>query len=270
MNSVESQVFDLGAMDRLSRQQSIVHQLDPRAKLLVTLAFIVTTVSFGKYDLAQLMPFLLYPIFLIAAGRIPFFYIAKKILLVSPFAIMIGIFNPFLDSHILLTLGPLDISGGWISFFSILLRFVLTVSAALLLLAVTGLNDVCLAMEKLGAPRVFSIQLMFLYRYLFVLTEESLRLIRARSLRSFGKHDGGLRSYGPMVGHLLLRTLDRAQRIHLAMHCRGFTGQINRIQPLHFSLSDALFIAFWCFYFISCRFYNLPDLFGKLIMELFT
>jgi thiol-disulfide isomerase/thioredoxin len=35
-------------------------------------------------------------------------------------------------------LGPLAISGGWVSFASIMLRFVLTVSAALILVAVTG------------------------------------------------------------------------------------------------------------------------------------
>jgi cobalt/nickel transport system permease protein len=51
---------------------------------------------------------------------------------------MIGIFNPLIDRDILISLEGIDISGGWVSFVSILIRFVLTVGAALTLIAVTG------------------------------------------------------------------------------------------------------------------------------------
>ena len=57
--------------------------------------------------------------------------------------------------------------------------------AALTLIAVTGFNAVCLALDKLGTPRVFVIQLVFLYRYVFVLVDEAARMVRARSLRTF-------------------------------------------------------------------------------------
>jgi len=56
-----------------------------------------------------------------------------------------------------------------VSFLSIMLRFTLTVASALLLVATTGFNGVCLALDTLGAPKAFVVQLFFLYRYLFVL-----------------------------------------------------------------------------------------------------
>ena len=77
-----------------------------------------------------------------------------------------------------------SVAGGWISFLSILLRFVLTVSAAIVLVAVTGIHSLCAALEKLGVPRALVTQLLVLYRYLFVLLDEAGRMDRARALRS--------------------------------------------------------------------------------------
>jgi cobalt/nickel transport system permease protein len=105
-----------------------------------------------------------------------------------------------------------------------MIRFTLTVSGALVLIASTGFNSVCMAVEKMGAPRSFAVQLLFLYRYIFVLADEASRMVRARALRTFGRGGTGMRVFTSMIGQLLLRTLDRAQRIHLAMRCRGFDG----------------------------------------------
>ena len=77
-------------------------------------------------------------------------------------------------------------------------------------------------MERLGAPDVFATQLLFLYRYIFVLGEEAMSMTRARALRSFGGRGMGMRVYGLMLGHLLLRTYDRAQRVYLRHAQPGF------------------------------------------------
>ncbi len=166
-------------------------------------------------------------------------------MIVAPFAIFIGIFNPLLDREILFHLGNIGISGGWVSYLSILMRFTLTVMAALILIALTGFNTVCLALEKLGVPRPFVVQLLFLYRYIFVLTDEAARLVRARSLRVFESKGMGFKPFVSMVGHLLLRTLDRAQRIHLAMCCRGFEGHIPILRPMRFGMREVRYVAAW-------------------------
>jgi len=56
----------------------------------------------------------------------------------------------WLDRQTILTLGPVAISGGWVSFASILVRFVLTVAATLALVAGTGIHGVCRGLELLG------------------------------------------------------------------------------------------------------------------------
>lgn len=268
MVTIESSLLNIGYFETLSYQETPLHRLDPRTKLLTTLVFIVAVVSFGKYEITGLLPFVIYPVALIAVGNLPPGYLARKILLAAPFAFFIGIFNPLLDRVVLVQLGPLGLSGGWISFASILLRFSLTVSAALILIASTGLNAVCLALERLGAPTGFVVQLLFLYRYIFVLTDEALRLVRARSLRSFQGRGLGFKVFTYLIGQLLLRTLARAQRIHLAMRSRGFDGKIRLTRPLEIHLKDAVFFVGWSSLFILMRCYNIPYLLGHLLTGL--
>jgi len=268
MATIESALLNIGYLETLSYQQTPLHRLDPRAKLLTTVVFIIAVVSCGKYEITGLLPFMIYPVALIAVGNLPPGYLARKILLAAPFAFCIGIFNPLLDRAVLVQLGPLGLSGGWVSFASIMIRCALTVSAALILIAGTGLNAVCLALERLGAPTGFVVQLLFLYRYIFVLTDEALRLMRARSLRSFQGRGLGFKVFTHLIGQLLLRTLARAQRIHLAMRSRGFDGTIRLLRPLEFHLKDAVFFVGWSTLFVLLRCYNIPHQLGHLLTGL--
>ncbi len=265
MASIEASLLNLGYLETLACQESPLHRLDPRAKILTTLAFIIAVVSFGKYEITALIPFFIYPVALIAVGNLPPGYLAKKVLLAAPFAFFIGIFNPWLDRSVVVHLGTVGISGGWVSFASIMIRFTLTVSAALILIAGTGLNAVCLGLEKLGAPRSFVVQLMFLYRYIFVLTEEALRLIRARALRSFQGRGLGFTVFSYIVGQLLLRTLARAHRIHLAMLSRGFAGKIHLARPVRLQAQDVVFFVGWSALFVLLRVYNLSYELGNAV-----
>lgn len=267
MAKIESAFFDIGTLDTLAGRETPIHRLDPRAKLLTTLIFVVTVASFDRYEISGLLPFILFPVSLVALGDLPAGYLAKKLLLVAPFAFFIGVFNPLLDREVLITLGPIEISGGWISFASILLRFALTIGAALILIATTSFTGVCMALERLGAPRVFAVQLLLLYRYLFVLIDEGVRLVRARALRSFGRRGMGMTIFGHLAGQLLLRTLDRARRIHLAMLCRGFTGDIRMLRSNRIGPPEIIFTLGWSAAFVLMRFYNLPHLLGGLLTE---
>jgi cobalt/nickel transport system permease protein len=150
-----------------------------------------------------------------------------------------------------------------VSFASILAKYVLTVSAGLALIACTGFDSICSALSKMGVPGAFTIQLLFVYRYIFVLGEEAARMARARALRSFGNKGLGMGVYSSMIGQLLLRTMDRAQRIHLAMLCRGFDGEIRYVMPSKMRLSDLLFLAGWSGLFTLLRFYNFPAWLGE-------
>ena len=69
-----------------------------------------------------------------------------------------------------------------------------------------------------------------------------------------------------MAGHLLLRTMDRAQRIHLAMLCRGFDGTIRPFHPLGVRGWEVMFVAGWSALFVFMRLYNVPRSLGTMIL----
>jgi cobalt/nickel transport system permease protein len=261
MRSFHSSVLDIGELDALARRGSVVHGLDPRAKLATTILFLVAVVSWNRYEVFGLLPLAAYPLFLCAAGRVPFAWIAKRLLVAAPFALALGAFNPIFDTGTRAVVGGVAISGGWLSFASIALRLALTVAAALALVAVTGMNPLCAAARRLGAPKALVGQVALLYRYLFVLAGESARMSRAAELRAPGRRRS-LRQFGSMLGHLLLRALDRGRRIHLAMRCRGFTGAFPELVPTRFGPGDVAFVASWAAFFAGVRFLDLAGRVG--------
>jgi len=269
MLSIDGVLLDFKRLDSLATEDTAIHRLDPRAKVLVTLIFIVTVVSFGKYELTAMVPFFIFPAVIIGLGNLPVGYIAKKIALFCPFALVVAIFNPVFDREVLVHLGPLGITGGWISCASIVVRAALTVGAAIILLAVTGFPAICKAWERLGMPPAFAVQLLFLYRYIFVLTEEGGRASRARALRSCGNKGLGMRTYGSLLGHLLLRTWLRAERIHMAMLARGFTGEFHTRQEFRFGRREIFFLSGWSALFITLRLQNVSQLLGALVSGIF-
>ncbi len=267
MAGIEKALNSIGSLNLLSLKDTPVHKLDPRSKFLVTICFIFITVSFPKYELSGLLPLIIYPVVVMSLGRIPLKNMGVKILAVSPFAIAIGIANPFIDRQIVMNIGSLGISGGTISFISIMIKFILTVGTALTLVATTGFETMCAGLIRLKIPRVFAVQLLFMYRYIFVLFDEALRMIRAHSLRSFRTYPD-IKIIGSLVGQLLLRSINRAERIHNAMVSRGFEGEIRIMKTMKMRPADYSYILLWCMFFFLCRTYNLPQALGSLIIRM--
>lgn len=264
----DAQYQSIGRLDRLSYGDTWVHRLDARVKVIATLLFLFTVVSFPKYEVAGLIPLFLFPVLLTAAGEIPVPFIVRKVILVSPFAILVGIMNPFLDARTVSILPGILVSAGWLSFGSILLKFVLTVSAALLLIATTSFPGVCHALRKLGFPTLFVSQLLFLYRYLFVLAEEAMRIVRARDMRSFGGRGAGLKVFARLVGVLFLRTVERAERIYRAMLSRGFEGDVPSLRRFRVSAGDLTYLAATTAFLAVFRFVRVTEGIGSFAQGL--
>lgn len=261
--------FNLGVLDILSYKNTLIHRLDARTKVITTFAFIVTVVSLPKYEITGLIPFFFFPAIIFTLGDIPVWYILKKVLVVSVFAVFIGILNPLFDTQVRTNLLTIPVSGGWVSFFSILLKFFLTMCSALLLISTTTFPGICHALRKLGVPEIFISQLLFLYRYIFVLMEETLRMVRARELRSFGKRGQGVRVFINLVGTLFIKTIERAERIYHAMLSRGFSGTIHFISREGFGKTDFLFMSATGLLLYIFRSYDIVSLIGRQAERIF-
>ncbi len=264
MASLAAAILDLRELDRLARLDTPVHRLDPRAKVLATAAFLATLASFGPREVSPLLPLALYPVALAAFGEVPFGLLLRKALLGLPFILVLGAFLPWVDRVPVLQLGPFGVSGGWLAFASLLVRGLLAMVTATALVAVTGFGDLCAALDRLGAPRAFSQQLLFLHRYLFLAGEETGRALQARELRAFGR-PLAVREYGAFAGHLLTRSWERAERVHAALRARGFDGVLPARGPSAFGAGAWGFLLGWAAFFLLCRWLALPALLGGLL-----
>jgi cobalt/nickel transport system permease protein len=135
-------------------------------------------------------------------------------------------------------------------FLSIALKSWLSVQMAVLLTATTPLTDLLLAMRALRLPRLLIAVLSLMWRYLAVLADEALRMMRAREARSAAPQGAGggsvlwrARVTGAMAGTLFLRGYERSERIYSAMLARGYDGTIRSF-PLK-PLSAAARLVLW-------------------------
>lgn len=270
MSKILKALDEIRFLDDLGEKTSLIHEVHPLAKLMTTIAFLITVVSFSKYEISGLIPMLLFPVVLIILSDTPTLPILKSALIALPLVVGVGLFNPLIDQKTMLTLGTISISGGWISFASILLKGGLTISVALILIATTGMNKIALALRLIRVPKLFVVQLLLTYRYITVLLEEVSRTMIAYSLRSPYQKGIKFKDWGPLTGQLLSRTIDRAGRIYTAMCCRGFEGEYKSGQSLKMKRGDVLYTLCWIAFFVLVRRFNLSKLIGFIMTGVLT
>lgn len=265
MSNMGKALYNIRLLDELGEKKTVIHKIHPFAKLVTTIIFLITVLSYKKYEISGLTPLVLFPMVLISLGEIPVRPIINRTLIVLPFVIGISIFNPLLDHRPLLYIGGISISGGWISFISIMFKCVLTVTATLILIATTGMNKIALALRILKVPKLFVMQLLLTYRYISVLIEEVMTTTTAYSLRSPFKRGIRFKDWGSLTGQLLIRTIDRAHRIYVSMCCRGFQGEYNTDNNLKINLNDFIYSILWVLFFVVVRIINIPKIIGLIM-----
>ena len=241
------------AFDRYHETDSFLHRLDPRVKVVVTVLFILSNALLPD---GAWIAFALSWLFLLGANLLSNLGIGftfKRSLVALPFALvaLTVLFSlpgkPLTSFHFLFW--DLTITdAGLLRFVSILIRSWLSVQMAILLVAVVRFPDLIHALEHLRVPLILTTIIAFLYRYLFVLTDEVFRLMRARESRAAatsGKRSGGsvawrARVAGNMAGQLFLRSYERSDRVYNAMLARGYAGHMETINPHELRRRDYL------------------------------
>jgi len=238
----------INSFDQYQENESPVHNLDPRVKVIIGFLFIVSTALLpdGAW-LAYMLSWALVIMGVFWANIQPWFVI-KRSLLVLPFllAALTVIFT--LPGNVL-WYGPMSLTitdNGLVRFTSILLRSWISVQMAVLLTAATRFPAILLALRQLHLPAILVSILAFMYRYLFILADEVSRLLRARTARSalLAGQKGGRTLWwragiaGNMVGQLFMRSIERSDRVYQAMLARGYRGELLSLKSPQMRLRD--------------------------------
>ena len=237
MDKLSQAQSELREMDALAAEDSPIHRLHPLCKLLVTVAYIATVVSFPKYDFTGLVVMVLYPVFLFQAALIPVGTCFYKLRVVLPLVCAVGLVNPFLDKMPLLQFGNLTVTGGMVSMVTLMLKGVFSLMASFLLIATTPIDSLCAALRRLHVPSLLTTLLLLTYRYIGVMLEEVGIMTEGYKLRAPGQKGIHISAWGSFLGQLLLRSMDRAQELFDSMQLRGFRGEFfyANVPPCKFS-----------------------------------
>lgn len=222
MNKLEKALYEMNLLKEQAEGGSLLNRRPSLFKLLLTIWYILITVSFDKYDIFGLAAMGIYPLVFFIFYEIPFRQCLKRIRIVLPFLLAAGVVNPIWDRNIVGTLGSLPVSGGIISMVTLMLKGFFTVLAVYLLMVSTSIEKICGALYKLHMPAVMVTMCLLIYRYLFLLLQEAGRMMQAYSLRAPGQKGVQIKAWGSLAGLLLLRSMERAENVYESMRLRGF------------------------------------------------
>lgn len=220
-------------IDRYAGLDSPLHALDARTKIIGFVAMIVAVLFVPAGRTFAFFAYFFLAAILMGISQIPLSFIIGRALVLFPFVLMAGFSIPWRGGSPWGALGTLFMR----SFLSLLLLILLTNT--------TKFAELLRGLRRLGCPRILVLILGFLYRYVFVLTEEIMRMRLARECRRVGPAAARaeLRLIGSMLGTLLLRSFERAERMFQAILSRGYSGEFPVYGAPSFGWGDLAFLA---------------------------
>ena len=221
-------------LDRWSRGHSAFHRRDARAKAIAVLLFLIALATTQRAFVPLSFFYLGILAAAILAAGLPLAAALIRATLVLPFTAVFA---------------AISLAAGEPMRAVVLVgKSYLSALAVLFLASTTPLPELLVGLARMGVPRYLLMVVQFLYRYLFVISEE------AQHMRAALQAKGGtlkrvlwdrakFRAAGGALGVLFARSYAHADGIHCAMLARGFRGNFVARSGLGFGRADVFFVA---------------------------
>jgi cobalt/nickel transport system permease protein len=232
------------AIQELTSGDSIIHRLDPRVKIVIAFFFSVVVAVANRFLVLNLA--LILSVCIVLLARVPAKELFRRLVPVNGFVLFLWIFLPFtVQGEPLFLIGPLvGTRQGVLYAAEISIKSNAIVIVLIALVASTSIYTLGHAMHELRVPKKIVYLFYFTYRYIHVIHREYLRLVHAVKIRGFspGTNMHTYKTIAYLVGMLLVRSSDRAERVKDAMLCRGFRGQLYSLSTFSIKRLDVVSI----------------------------
>lgn len=230
---------------------SFIHKASPAVKVIVALIWSVHVAQLSTLSATLLA--LVASIALLLCTRIALKGVMKRLLIVNVFIFFIWLMVPFsMSGEGTILFSPFSFlhvtEEGVLLASLVTLKANSIVIASLAILGTTSIYQLAASLKTLKVPEKFIVLLVLTVRYFYVIFDEYYRLREAMKIRGFKAV--GLRwhtytTLGNLIGMLLLRSLQRSDRIYNAMLCRGYHGTFHLAElPLIFKRNELMLTAF--------------------------
>ncbi len=226
--------------EKLATKNTIIHNLDPRVKVIIIVSFSVIVAILDSFIPIILGLFI--ALILVACARLPIKKVVPRMVIANLLIILLWFFLPFtVPGDITFSIGPLHATSQGILYAGLItLRSNAIILALMTLLGTTPIISIGQALNHLYVPNKLVYLLFLTYRYTHVIYMEYNKLKNAMKIRCFkpGTNIHTYKSYAYLVGMLLVNSYDRGQRIRSAMLCRGFKGKFYHLNKFYLKRHD--------------------------------
>jgi len=227
----------------------------------MTLVMVIYAVSLPRMDtwnfhkLALLETYLL---ILILLSRLELSYIAIRFAIAIPFGLGIAVLQPFLrqpfiPEYTVLFLLPFGLSATLEgAFFGaiILAKFLVSITAVILLSSTASLSELVASARRLGMPKEMALLFTMMVRYLFVFSNMLGRIRGAQKTRCFDLLNKKvpriwtLQQIGYTISSMFIRSYEQGERTYQSMLCRGYNAEGHvYVGRKDLRISDIMFLA---------------------------
>ena len=221
---------------------SFIHRLDPRVKIVVVFLFSVVVAVSTRFTV--LVSALALGVCVTWLASLPTKELLRRLVPINIFIIFLWLFLPFtFEGKPLFSVGPLvGTHEGVLYATQITIKSNAIVVVLIALVSSTSILTLGHAMHELRVPKKIVHLFFFTYRYIHVIHREYLRLVNAMKARGFrpGTNMHTYKTYAYLVGMLLVRSSDRAERVRNAMLCRGFGGNLYSLSTFSMKREDVI------------------------------
>lgn len=241
-------------LDHHRHGNSLIHRADPRLKLIMMVLYILVLIFLPLNTYKFYLHLGLIVFTLAFLSGISFFHYLSKLMRVYLMVLFIYIFIPFLplDSDQYYNIGILKIyHSGLEKFIHINIKTSLIMLMSIVLTTTTDFMRLLKGMEKFRIPQVALSILSFMYRFIFLLVDETERMWMAFNSRYIKlTYVNRLKIFAKQLGMLFIRTYERGERVYQAMESRGFHGSVYILNELVWLKRDSimLIIFLMCLY----------------------
>jgi len=235
-------------LDKYSTLDSPIHRRDPRAKIIAFLAALLLMVSEPRGETGAFLFYYILIVLIVVVSRVPIRYVLKRCMIVSPFVI--------LAAGLMMVSGN-DAGDTVLISLSIALKAFAAVILLTLLTSTEKFHRLIEGMRSLKLPSLLGVLSSFVYRYMFILSDEMMRTRRARMSRTPGRPlTGRFRTYGNQAATVFLRSWERSQVVYDAMCSRGFNGKFPLRRAFDFTWPDSIFLSTFTLLFALVRLFG--------------
>lgn len=229
MKNIQKAIKRVHQIDALSKRTTILSAIHPTYKILIVLLYLIITASYSIHNIYIVVMFL--PLLLFSMlGEINLFKCLGELKPLVALLLFMG--TPFLF-----------FKGYGITCFIVLsLKGIFALLFSYILMTTTSMEELCMGLSKLKVPQSLIVVIMLIQRYLILFFKETDKTLLAYSLRAPGQIGISIKTWGTLVGSMMLRSIDRAMNVYQSMMLRGFKGVMPlQSQKYDYKLSKLTF-----------------------------